>query len=54
MAIKGQKSKRNAKKVFGNLDAGGKKERYKLIEKAADLGQVTEFSQLLYVSRSDI
>ncbi|WP_169449376.1 IS3 family transposase [Paenibacillus assamensis] len=38
--------------MFGNLDAGGKEERFKLIEKAAKLGQVTQLCQLLGVSRS--
>jgi len=38
--------------VFGNLDAGGKEQRFKLIEQAADIGQVAEYCQLLGVSRS--
>lgn len=44
--------KRCAKKVFGNLDAGGKEERFKLIEQAVELGRVTELCQLFGVSRS--
>lgn len=38
--------------MFGNLDAGGKEQRFKLIEQAADIGQVAEYCQLLGVSRS--
>ncbi|MCL9661414.1 IS3 family transposase [Paenibacillus hunanensis] len=38
--------------MFGNLDAGGKEQRFKLIEQAADIGQVVEYCQLLGVSRS--
>ncbi|KPD08780.1 hypothetical protein AM501_08085, partial [Aneurinibacillus migulanus] len=42
----------DAKKVFENLDAGGKKERFKLIEQAANPGQVAQLCQLPGVSRS--
>ncbi|MEC0373691.1 IS3 family transposase [Paenibacillus chibensis] len=38
--------------MFGNLDAGGKEQRFKLIEQAADIGQVAKHCQLLGVSRS--
>lgn len=38
--------------MFKNLDTGGKKERYKLIELAAYSGQVASLCQLLSVSRS--
>ncbi|MFF3920911.1 IS3 family transposase [Paenibacillus lactis] len=34
------------------MDAGGKEQRFKLIEQSADIGQVTERCQLLGVSRS--
>ncbi|MFF4111850.1 MULTISPECIES: IS3 family transposase [Paenibacillus] len=34
------------------MDAGGKEQRFKLIEQSADVGQVTEHCQLLGVSRS--
>lgn len=34
------------------MDAGGKEERYKLVEKAAELGRITELCQLFRVSRS--
>ncbi|WP_235496538.1 hypothetical protein [Aneurinibacillus migulanus] len=38
--------------MFENLDAGGKKERFKLIEQAANPGQVAQLCQLPGVSRS--
>ncbi|MGG4095448.1 IS3 family transposase [Paenibacillus lautus] len=38
--------------MFGNLDAGGKEERFKLIEQAMELGRVTELCKLFGVSRS--
>ncbi|WP_168928788.1 IS3 family transposase [Paenibacillus dokdonensis] len=38
--------------MFGNLDAGGKEQRFKLIEQAANVGQVAEHCKLLGVSRS--
>ncbi|MGG4552364.1 IS3 family transposase [Paenibacillus humicus] len=38
--------------MFGNLDEGGKKERFKLVEQAAKRGQVAELCQLFGVSRS--
>ncbi|WP_433943780.1 IS3 family transposase [Paenibacillus sp. SN-8-1] len=38
--------------MFENLDSGGRKERYKLIEQAAHSGQVATLCQLLSVSRS--
>ncbi|MEK5645698.1 MULTISPECIES: IS3 family transposase [Paenibacillus] len=38
--------------MFGNLDTGGKEQCFKLIEQAADIGQVAEYCQLLGVSRS--
>ncbi|WP_144023526.1 IS3 family transposase [Paenibacillus lautus] len=43
---------RHAKKVFGNLDAGGKEERFKLIEQAAEIRRITELCQHFGVSRS--
>ncbi|MCM3130135.1 MULTISPECIES: IS3 family transposase [unclassified Paenibacillus] len=38
--------------MFENLDAGGKEQRFKLIEQTADIGQVVEQCQLLGVSKS--
>ncbi|MEX3620738.1 IS3 family transposase [Paenibacillus glucanolyticus] len=38
--------------MFENLDAGGKEQRFKLIEQAANIGQVAEHCQFLGVSRS--
>ncbi|WHX49306.1 IS3 family transposase [Paenibacillus woosongensis] len=38
--------------MFGNWDEGGKKERFKLVEQAAQRGQVAELCQLFGVSRS--
>ncbi|NJJ42460.1 IS3 family transposase [Paenibacillus sp. 7028] len=49
---KAQAGKRNAKKVLGNLDKGGKEERYVLVEKASAQGRITELCQLFGVSRS--
>jgi hypothetical protein len=40
------------KKCLEIMDAGGKEQRFKLIEQAADIGQVAEYCQLLSVSRS--
>lgn len=38
--------------MLGNLDAGGKEERFKLIEQAVGLGGIAELCQLFGVSRS--
>ncbi|USB32392.1 IS3 family transposase [Paenibacillus sp. YPG26] len=38
--------------MLGNLDAGGKEERFKLIEKAATLGKIADLCQLFGVSKS--
>ncbi|WP_310552216.1 IS3 family transposase, partial [Paenibacillus glufosinatiresistens] len=38
--------------MLGNLDAGGKEERFKLIEKGAALGKVADLCQLFGVSKS--
>lgn len=38
--------------MLGNLDAGGKKERFTLIEQAVGLGEIAELCQLFGVSRS--
>ncbi|MDO7908921.1 IS3 family transposase [Paenibacillus sp. JX-17] len=38
--------------MLGNLDAGGKEERFKLIEKAAALGKIADLCQLFGVSKS--
>ncbi|CAJ1001479.1 IS3 family transposase [Anoxybacillus sediminis] len=43
---------RNSKKVFGNLDAGGVRKKYRVMENVAALYPITELSKLLGVSRS--